>query len=472
MKKSEIFFGLLRIPFDFGLTVCAWMLAYQIRPHTDLIPFMHFHFSPDQLPDFPTFLKIVFVSSCALVLLFAIAGLYSLKTTFKKSREIKHIAFFTGTWIMFFMAYYFLIAHTLFFSRIVLAHTTFFAIIFITLGRFLIRYIQTICLKLGIGKRNILLIGTSKTAEALVHSLEQNPVYKLIGTLKFNPLKRNFIIPILGKINEMPRLVKKHKIEEIWLTENKEEAEREILEFCQTNHIGFRLIPDMKGLHYSHVDISFLNGLPVLEVKPTSLDGWGKVVKRSYDLVGASLGLILLSPLFIILGIAIKVNSQGSVFYSSKRVGEKGEVFQMVKFRSMYQDADKQKAKLQKLNHRKGPLFKIKNDPRITSVGKFLRKTSLDELPQLWNVFKGEMSLVGPRPHLPEEVKKYTEHQKRTLTIKPGISGLAQISGRSDIEFDKEVSLDIAYIENWSVWLDFKIIIKTVFVILGGKGAD
>jgi len=472
LKKSEIFFGLLRIPFDFGLTVLAWLLAYQIRPHTDLIPFVHFQFSPEQLPPYPVFIEIVFISSAALVLLFAVAGLYSLKTTFKKSREIKYIFFFTATWIMFFMAYYFLIAHTLFFSRIVLAHTTFFAIILISLGRFLIRFIQSLCLKLGIGKRNILLIGTSPTAEALVKILKKDPTYDLQGTLKFNPQKKNFVIPILGKINDLARIVKKHKIEEIWLTENKEETEKEIIEFCQTNHIGFRLIPDMKGLHYSHVEISFLDDLPVLEIKPTPLDGWGKIVKRIYDFILACLGLILLSPFFVLIGIAIKLNSSGPAFYASKRVGEKGQIFKMIKFRSMFKNAEKQKAKLQKLNHRKGPLFKIKNDPRITKVGRILRKTSLDELPQLWNVLRGEMSLVGPRPHLPEEIKKYQTYQKRTLTIKPGITGIAQTNGRSDIGFEKEVKLDIAYIENWSAWLDLKIIIKTIFVILKGKGAD
>lgn len=471
MKKSEIFFGLLRIPFDYGMAISAWLLAYKIRPYTDLIPFVHFEFAPEQLPVFPEFIKIVLVSPLILILLFAFGGMYSLKTTFKKIREVRSIVFWVFTWIMFFMAYYFLIAHTLFFSRIVLAHTAFFSIVFIILGRFLIRFIQITCLKLGIGKRNILLIGTSPTAEALVKTLQNNLAYTLSGTLKFNPLKKNFVIPILGPLNDLEKVVKKYGIEEVWLTESTKE-ERQILEFCQTNHIGFRLIPDMTGLHYSHVEISFLNGLPVLEVKPTPLDGWGKILKRIYDFLMAAFALLIFLPLFVLIGLTIKIDSPGPIFYKSKRVGKKGKIFQMLKFRSMRKDAEKQKEKLLNLSHRNGPLFKIKNDPRTTRIGKFLRKTSLDEVPQLWNVVKGEMSLVGPRPHLPEEVKKYQEHQKRTLTIKPGLTGLAQISGRSDLDFEKEVTLDIAYIENWSVFLDAKIILKTILVILKGKGAD
>lgn len=471
MKKSEIVFGLLRIPFDYGATICAWLIAYEIRPYTDLIPFAHFQFSPEQLPIFPDFIKIALISSLALILLFAFGGMYTLKTTFKKIREIRQIIFWVFTWIMFFMAYYFLIAHTLFFSRIVLAHTALFATLLILLGRFLIRFMQIICLKLGFGKRNILLIGTSPTAEALVKILKHNLAYTIIGTLKFSLLNKNFLIPILGPLSDLEKITKKYSVEEVWLTENTKE-ERNILEFCQTNHIGFKLIPDMTGLHYSHVEISFLQGLPILEVKPTPLEGWGKILKRIYDFLMAGIGIILLSPIFILIGIAIKIDSPGAVFYTSKRVGEKGKKFKMLKFRSMRKDAEKEKEKLFKLSHRNGPLFKIKNDPRVTSVGKFLRKTSLDELPQLWNVLKGEMSLVGPRPHLPEEVKQYQEHQKRTLTIKPGITGLAQTSGRSDLDFDKEVALDIAYIENWSVFLDLKIILKTIFVILKGKGAD
>lgn len=472
MKKSEIIFGLLRIPVDFGMTICAWILAYKIRPYTDLIPSIHFQFSTEQLPDFPTFIKISFISALGLILLFAIGHLYTFKNTYKKSEEFRKIIFLVFTWIMFFMAYYFLIAHTLFFSRIVLAHTAVFATLFIIIGRIIIRFLQNFSMRLGVGQRNILLIGTNETSAELVNALNKMPAFKIIGTLTINLLKKKFIVPILGNLSDMKRIVKKNKIEEIWFTENKAEAEREVLEFCQTNHIGFRLIPDIKGIHYSHVDISFLSGLPILEVKPTPLEGWGKIIKRIYDVICAILGIIILSPFLLIIAISIKLESTGPIVYKSKRVGEKGKTFQMLKFRSMYKNADRQKAQLVKLNHRKGPLFKIKNDPRITSVGKFLRKTSLDELPQLWNVIKGNMSLVGPRPHLPEEVKNYEEWQKRTLTIKPGISGLAQTSGRSDLEFENEVKLDLAYIENWSVFLDIKIILKTIAVIVGGKGAD
>jgi lipopolysaccharide/colanic/teichoic acid biosynthesis glycosyltransferase len=182
--------------------------------------------------------------------------------------------------------------------------------------------------------------------------------------------------------------------------------------------------------------------------------------------------LIILSPLFLILSLIIKIDSAGPVFAQLERIGEGGEKFVLFKFRSMIRDAHQLKKNLIALNERNdGPLFKIKNDPRITRFGRFLRKTSLDELPQLFNVIKGEMSLVGPRPHEPEEVAKYQKHHRKVLTIKPGITGLAQISGRSDLNFEEEVKLDTYYIENWSLKLDIQIIIKTPFIVLTTKSA-
>ncbi|MCC7432050.1 sugar transferase [Candidatus Peregrinibacteria bacterium] len=198
-------------------------------------------------------------------------------------------------------------------------------------------------------------------------------------------------------------------------------------------------------------------------------------MKRSFDFIGAICGIILLSPIMIITAILIKLDDpKGTIIFKFlddgsrvKRVGQKGRLFNFYKFRSMKPNTHNLRySELAHLDTRQGtPMVKIKNDPRITKIGSFIRKTSIDELPQLFNVLKGEMSLVGPRPHLPEEVAKYQKHHKFVLTLKPGITGMAQISGRSDLDFEKEVKLDTYYIENWSLLLDLKILIKTILVI-------
>ena len=210
---------------------------------------------------------------------------------------------------------------------------------------------------------------------------------------------------------------------------------------------------------------------PLIEIKKTSLDGWGKIIKREVDILGSFIGLVLLSPLFLIIALIVKADSPGPVFVKLKRVSQEKE-FGLYKFRSMVKNAESLKKELLEYNERKGsPLFKIKHDPRITRVGRILRKTRLDELPQLINVFKGELSLVGPRPHQPDEIAQYEKHHKRVLLIKSGITGLAQISGSSDLSFEKEVKLDTYYIENWSPKQDIYILIKTFLVLFTDRSA-
>ena len=194
---------------------------------------------------------------------------------------------------------------------------------------------------------------------------------------------------------------------------------------------------------------------------------------RMFDVVLSVIALVILSPLFLSIALLIKLDSQGTVLYKSRRIGWRKQFLMVCKFRSMIRNADALKQKLEEQSHRvDGPLFKVKNDPRVTRTGKFLRRYSIDEWPQLLNVLKGNMSLVGPRPHLPEEVDKYTDFQKRVFAVKPGITGLAQISGRSDLPFDEEVRLDLQYVEEWSPWLDLWILWRTVWVVLRGEGAD
>lgn len=196
-----------------------------------------------------------------------------------------------------------------------------------------------------------------------------------------------------------------------------------------------------------------------------------EVIKRLIDVVCSFMGVIVLSPLFIIISIIIKTTSKGPVFFSQKRVGKNGKEFDMYKFRSMVVNAEELKEKLAAQNEMSGPMFKMKDDPRVTRVGKFIRKTSIDELPQLWNVLKGDMSLVGPRPSLPKEVAQFEEWMYRRLEVKPGLTCYWQVSGRNNIDFEEWMKLDIKYVDERSTWIDIKLIFKTVGVLFGDKNA-
>ena len=197
-----------------------------------------------------------------------------------------------------------------------------------------------------------------------------------------------------------------------------------------------------------------------------------KICKRIIDIIGAGLGLILLSPIIAIVACAVKFTSKGPVFFSQKRVGKNGELFEMYKFRSMVVNAEELKENLEEQNEMSGPMFKIKDDPRITKVGKFIRKTSIDELPQLWNVLKGDMSLVGPRPSLPKEVEQFDNWMFKRLSVRPGLTCYWQVSGRNNIDFEDWMKLDCKYVDDRNIWIDIKLIFKTVGVLFGDKNAS
>lgn len=197
-----------------------------------------------------------------------------------------------------------------------------------------------------------------------------------------------------------------------------------------------------------------------------------EIIKRLIDIICSFMGLLAFSPLFIIIAIIIKFTSKGPVFFSQKRVGKYGREFDMYKFRSMVVNAEELKEKLAAQNEMSGPMFKMKDDPRVTKVGKFIRKTSLDELPQLWNVLKGDMSLVGPRPSLPKEVAQFEEWMYKRLEVKPGLTCYWQVSGRNNIDFEDWMKLDIRYVEEKNLWIDIKLIFRTVGVLFGDKNAS
>ena len=310
----------------------------------------------------------------------------------------------------------------------------------------------------------MVLVGNGSASKHLINSFKK-PLsgYVVVARIKeYN----DSVIGSLKKIN------KKRGIDEIIQTNPKLAKKKtlKIKRFADEAKIDFKYVPDFFGTQATNIDVRPLAGFPLVELKRTPLDGWGRILKRSLDIIGSFLSIIIFLPLFSIVAIAIKIDSRGPVFVKLKRVGNKNQ-FYMYKFRSMVDNAHKMKKKLLQYSERKGPLFKMKDDPRITRVGRFLRKTRIDELPNFFNVLRGEMSLVGPRAHEPEEVAQYEKKHKKVLAIKPGVTGMAQVSGGAELEFDDEVKLDTYYIENWSLKLDLQILFRTIVIVITGQKA-
>jgi len=469
MKKTEIAFGILRIPIDIAMIVLAFVSAYQLRTVTDLIPGIQLSLDLSIFPPLNEFIQFSGGVGVVLLALFAFNGMYSLKTSHKLSREIGKVVWLATIWILVIIAYYFVIREFPF-SRLVLIYSFLLTIIYVSLGRYIINKVQRAFLKIGFGKRKVLFVGLNKITDELNKVFKDDLRFEVIGEIGAE------------EINNLNKIIENKKVDEIIQTKSdlsKTHAE-DILDLCRENHIQYNFVPDIVQVQKTNIDISTPSGIPLISLKPTPLDGWGRVIKRIFDIIISLLALIFLSPVLLITAIAIKLDSRGSILFKYlddgnrvKRVGQYGKLFNFYKFRSMKPNTHNLRyTKLAENNIRKdSPMVKIKNDPRVTRVGKFIRKWSIDELPQLWNVLKGDMSLVGPRPHLPEEVEKYDKHHKFVLSLKPGISGLAQISGRSNLDFEKEIQLDTYYIENWSIWLDIKIILKTFKVVFSGKAA-
>lgn len=474
MKKFELFFGLAKIPIDIVMTILGFLAAYELRLITEPINGIALPIDYSVLPTLNEYLIFSFKTALVLLVIFSIGKMYSLKTTMKFSYETRKTLILCGIWVMAMITYFFF-TRTFPFSRLATLYSWTLSISFIVLGRALLRIFQNMLLKMGMGQRKLIFIGNNNITLEIAAKLAQDPSYKILGVIGNKEEKGK--LKFLGTMQQMEYILKKRNVDEIIQTKSdfNETQNEDILEFCEQNHIQYRFIPDLLDVKRSNISIDTIGGIPIISLKPTPLEGWGKVIKRITDIIGALIGFILLSPILIITAIAIKIDSKGPILFSKlddgspvKRVGQHGKTFKFYKFRSMKPNTDQLRyTKLADKNIRNdGPLVKIKDDPRITRVGKFIRRYSIDELPQLWNVLIGNMSLVGPRPHLPEEVAKYKDHHHFVFTIKPGLTGVAQISGRSDLHFEEEVKLDRYYIENWSIWKDIKIIFKTISVII------
>jgi exopolysaccharide biosynthesis polyprenyl glycosylphosphotransferase len=329
-------------------------------------------------------------------------------------------------------------------------------------------------------KRNVLIIGGGRAAKNLKDHLDKHPElgYVVKGFLDRRSQERTIssgekrpIPEFLGNLRELPSIVRAHYIDEVFIcVPHDRRLVMEIAKYVQGTGVHLRVIPELYDDVAVSAPIEYVGQFPSLTIHQPAIPTFQLVVKRLVDILVSALVLIALAPFLLLIAAIVRLESKGPALYGSFRVGRKGITFRCYKFRSMVQDADGLKQSLSHLNERDGVLFKISEDPRITPVGRILRRYSIDELPQLWNVFLGHLSLVGPRPHPLDDYSRYALEDRRRLEAKPGITGLWQVTARRDPSFEKNVALDIEYIQTWSLWLDFRILWKTAGVVVSGTG--
>ncbi|KKR23875.1 MAG: hypothetical protein UT53_C0005G0021 [Candidatus Yanofskybacteria bacterium GW2011_GWD2_39_48] len=457
MKKSDLFFNVTRLPADFIMLLLAGMVTYLLRTRilASVRPVLfQFNLSLSDYLYLTVFVSVLFIIA------YAISGLYSMEVKMGRGEELSKIIVASSAGIMLVIIFIFL-RQELFNSRFLVLGGWFFAIVFVFIGRLIVRLVQKISVvNYDFGIHRLVVIGQDRATKQISENIKENPAfgYRIVAELS----------------NPSPDELNKTKdIDEIILADPNYPSDKivELIDYCHDNHIIFKFIPNLYQTLTTNFSFDIIGDYPIIELKRTPMDGWGKVAKRLTDVVSGIVGIVILSPIFLIVAVCVKWDTAGPVFVKLKRISKNRE-FDLFKFRSMVKNAEELKPSLVELNERKdGPLFKMRNDPRITRVGRIIRKYRIDEIPQFWNILIGDISLVGPRPHQPDEISKYAKHHKKVLAIKAGATGLAQVSGSSDLPFDKEVALDVFYIENWSIILDIKIIFKTLFKVFTDRTA-
>jgi exopolysaccharide biosynthesis polyprenyl glycosylphosphotransferase len=360
-------------------------------------------------------------------------------------------------------------------SRVVVAATVLLTLLVIASRRLVSRRLkERRCLK-GLEIRNVLIVGNGRVAHALRSHLESLKCmgFRFKGFVSVGPSDDDVVDPeVLGRLEDCVPLARSLFVDEIYFSTplSRDEVLR-VVEGARPLGIEIRVVPDLyDGLAWN-APVEYIGQFPTIPLHQREMNSGAVVTKRVLDLVIASILLLLLLPVMLVVAILIRLDSKGPIFYKAERIGRKGRLFRCYKFRTMVPDADRLRAEVAHLNERDDILFKVKNDPRITKCGTKLRKYSIDELPQLFSVLKGDMSLVGPRPPLACEVDKYSLNHLRRLEVLPGITGLWQVEARKDPSFDSYISLDTAYVENWSLMMDLRIILRTAGVVFGGTGS-
>jgi exopolysaccharide biosynthesis polyprenyl glycosylphosphotransferase len=472
----------LRLIADGVLLVVAFMAAYTLRY---VLEFGRDVVAPESYLPLSAFTTYIVAFTGMTLLSFQMRGLYSLPRGASWFDQMRIIAGATlvGVAALTLGA---LLFNPVLPSRMLFLFLWFVTIAIFSLERFGYRGLRVWLWRHGHNVRRTIVVGSGLAGQRIMKDIVEHPElgYQMAGYVTDSsdspssvewriPIRHNGGLERLGSLKDVRRIIEQKNLHEVIvaLPATHHTQILGIIDSCREYGVDFKLVPDLFEMRFNEVRIDALNDVPLIGVKDVALRGFNLFVKRVLDIVLTTLALAVAGIPMLFIALLIKMTSPGPVIFRQTRVGKNGEPFVCYKFRTMYRDAEERKEHLRAQNEADGPVFKMKNDPRRTSVGKVLRRTSLDELPNLFNILQGEMSWVGPRPPTPDEVEQYNDWHRKRLDVTPGLTGLWQVSGRSDLTFEEMVKLDLYYAENWSLALDTKIILKTIPVVLKREGA-
>ena len=466
-RKADGIFAFALVINDLIMVALSFYLAYWLRQLIAIPP-------PVEIAPFADYVGMMAIQVITMLVLYFFSRLYDVKRSMPRLDEFYRIFAATsiGT-VITIASTTFLFKNTaleLDFPRAMIIYAWLLTVILVTASRTLLVLVRNWLRRRGLWSDRLLIVGTGDVGRMILQKVRQMPRlgYEVVGFIDGDdpPVEEIMGVPVLGGIDDIPELIKAHEIEEV-IIGRPELAHQEVLAIisrCERGQVGIKIFPDLFQIIATELSIGDLGGLPLLTVRDVALRGWKLTLKRAVDLAGSGVGLIILSPVLMLIGVIIKLDSPGPVFYAQERMGLDAKPFWCLKFRSMRTDAEKD-----------GPGWTVESDPRVTRLGRLIRRFSIDELPQLINVFVGDMSLVGPRPERPVYVDQFRRSIPRYMDRhreKAGMTGWAQVNGlRGDTSIAERTKYDLWYIENWSLWLDFKIILRTFFSAVGDRHA-
>ena len=472
MTRRQTALGVM-VAVDAILINVAFVLSYLVRYELEL----PYPVPPEFDAPFAPYVPYAALMTILCLIMYRIDGLYN---PFRRRRvfgEIYRIINGTATSVVAMLAITFFL-QPLIYSRGMLILAGTLTIAFLSAVRIVKHLALSVQRRRGVGVDRVLVVGAGEAGRAVMQTILASPGmgYRIDGYLDDDPLKQNGLgrIKSLGGIDRLDAVLAEQPIDEVIITLPWKYHQKIMcmVDVCEEAGVRCRLVPDVFQRRMYNVDVEMLNGIPLISPGPDRLTSGAHLTKRAVDVALSLAALPIFLAVLPVVALLIRLDSPGPVFFRQERIGKDGRPFQVYKFRTMVDGAEELKAKVAHLSKYQGDtLLKVPHDPRTTRVGRFLRRISLDELPQVLNVLRGEMSWVGPRPNTPDEVQRYNPWQRKRLNVLPGITGLWQVSGRSDVPFDEMVLLDIFYIENWSIGLDFRIIFQTIPHVLFGSGA-